>query len=196
MCSILFDFCHLAEHSLRQYQNPSSWTVGRTDERMKWQQYRSASMPHWDDKSSGYISMPKCRPFVCSTQTQSLGWLDGWTNAWNYNNTHRHRCRPRVNHFDTPTCHFLCHSFLVICQQMPRNLDGRTDNNTHQHKSTEGKSSGNISMTNLMPFPPNDLPANMQKPDNMVNERTDVGKTSGRRIFLCLPQLRAGQKMW
>ena len=58
-------------------------------------------------------------------------WLDycpswhvyGWTNAWNDNNTHRHRCQPRVSHLDTSACPILCHSFQVIfCHQMHKNL--------------------------------------------------------------------------
>ena len=45
-----------------QYQNPSWWTVGRTDERIKWKQYQSASMSA-NGKSPGYISMPNFMPF-------------------------------------------------------------------------------------------------------------------------------------
>ena len=39
--------------------------------------------------------------------------------------------------------------------------------------SAEGKSSGYISMPNLMPFPTSDLSANAQRPENVVNEQMD-----------------------
>ena len=39
--------------------------------------------------------------------------------------------------------------------------------------SAEGNSSGYISMPNYMPFSANDLSANVQKPENMVNKWTD-----------------------
>ena len=74
-----------------------------------------------------------------NTQTQAHGWLDGWTNAWNDNNTHRHQCWPRVSHLETSAFLTLCHSFPVTCQQMCKNLkmwltdlltDKRTDRRT------------------------------------------------------------------
>ena len=73
------------------------------------------------------------------TQTQAHGWLDGRTNAWNDNNTHRHQCWPRVSHLETSAFLTLCHSFPVTCQQMCKNLkmwltdllmDKRTDRRT------------------------------------------------------------------
>ena len=45
--------------------------------------------------------------------------------------------------------------------------------------SAEGKSSGYISMPNLMPFLPSDLSANAQKPNDVVNERTDEWVAGG-----------------
>ena len=69
----------------------------------------------------------------------SHGWLDGRTNAWNDNNTHRHQCWPRVSHLETSAFLTLCHSFPVTCQQMCKNLkmwltdlltDKRTDRRT------------------------------------------------------------------
>ena len=69
--------------------NPSPWMVGRTDERMKWQQYPLASM------------------------------------------------------------------------------------------LAKGKSSGNICISNSMPFLPSDLSANVQKPENVVNRPID-GQTDGQ----------------
>ena len=74
-----------------------------------------------------------------NTQTQAHGWLDGRTNAWNDNNTHRHQCWPRVSHLETSAFLTLCHSFPVTCQQMCKNLkmwltdlltDKRTDRPT------------------------------------------------------------------
>ena len=48
--------------------------------------------------------------------------LDGRTNAWNDNNTHRHQCWPRLSHLETSAFLTLCHSFPVTCQQMCKNL--------------------------------------------------------------------------
>ena len=80
--------------------------------------------------------MPKRRlsykQFDRNTKTQAHGQLDTRWNAWNYNNTHRHRCRPRVSHLNTSACSILCHSFHVLCQQMSIQLkmqrtNGQTD---------------------------------------------------------------------
>ena len=49
----------------QQPKNPSSWTAERTDERMKWQQYPSASMSA-EGMLSGYISMPNFIPLFQS----------------------------------------------------------------------------------------------------------------------------------
>ena len=43
----------------------------------------------------------------------------------------------------------------------------------------KGKSSGNICISNSMPFLPSDLSANVQKPENVVNRPID-GQTDGR----------------
>ena len=77
---------------------------------------------------------------LCMQYTnQAHGWLDGRTNAWNDNNTHRHQCWPRVSHLETSAFLTLCHSFPVTCQQMCKNLkmwltdlltDKRTDRRT------------------------------------------------------------------
>ena len=72
-------------------------------------------------RNSLLIAM-QCKRFVCNTQTQAHGWLDGRTNAWNDNNTHRHQCWPRVSHLETSAFLTLCHSFPVTCQQMCKNL--------------------------------------------------------------------------
>ena len=43
----------------------------------------------------------------------------------------------------------------------------------------KGKSSGNICISNSMPFLPSDLSANVQKPENVVNRPID-GQTDGQ----------------
>ena len=43
----------------------------------------------------------------------------------------------------------------------------------------KGKSSGNICISNSMPFLPSDLSANVQKPENVVNTPID-GQTDGQ----------------
>ena len=43
----------------------------------------------------------------------------------------------------------------------------------------KGKSSGNICISNSMPFLPGDLSANVQKPENVVNRPID-GQTDGQ----------------
>ena len=44
----------------------------------------------------------------------------------------------------------------------------------------KGKSSGNICISNSMPFLPSDLSANVQKPVNVVNRPID-GQTDGQK---------------
>ena len=53
---------HFFQALCMQYTNPSPWMVGRTDERMKWQQYPSASMLA-KGKSSGNICISNSMPF-------------------------------------------------------------------------------------------------------------------------------------
>ena len=90
---------------------------------MDQQQYPQASM-NAECKPSGYISMPNCRPFLPSAfyAIHKPKPMDGRTNAWNDNNTHRHQCWPRVSHLETSAFLTLCHSFPVTCQQMCKNL--------------------------------------------------------------------------
>ena len=61
--------CQIVGHFFQalgmQYTNPSPWMVGRTDERMKWQQYPSASMLA-KGKSSGNICISNSMPFLPS----------------------------------------------------------------------------------------------------------------------------------
>ena len=56
---------HFFQALCMQYTNPSPWMVGRTDERMKWQQYPSASMLA-KGKSSGNIWISNSMPFLPS----------------------------------------------------------------------------------------------------------------------------------
>ena len=66
----------------------------------------------------------------------------------------------------------------------------------------KGKSSGNICISNSMPFLPSDLSANVQKPENVVNRPID-GQTDGQKsgrghycwgVLLWPPQLGLGGK--
>ena len=68
----------------------------------------------------------------------------------------------------------------------------------------KGKSSGNICISNSMPFLPSDLSANVQKPENVVNrpidEQTD-GQKSGRGALFwggiaMAPSTWFRRKMW
>ena len=79
--SACWNIDHFFQAICLQYQNPSSWTVGRMDERIKWQ-HPSALMPY-GGKSSGYISMPKCRPFLPSdlSAIPKLNPMDGRTDG-------------------------------------------------------------------------------------------------------------------
>ena len=86
---------HFFQALCMQYTNPSPWMVGRTDERMKWQQYPSASMLA-KGKSSGNICVSnyaipsqwfvsKCaKTWKCGKQTywRTNGRTDGRTKEW------------------------------------------------------------------------------------------------------------------
>ena len=69
---------HFFQALCMQYTNPSPWMVGRTDERMKWQQYPSASMLA-KGKSSGNICISTlCHsfPVTCQQMCKNLKmWL-------------------------------------------------------------------------------------------------------------------------
>ena len=68
----------------------------------------------------------------------------------------------------------------------------------------KGKSSGNICISNSMPFLPSDLSANVQKPENVVNRPIDGqtdGQKSGRGALLkggiaMAPSTWFRRKMW
>ena len=68
---------HFFQALCMQYTNPSPWMVGRTDERMKWQQYPSASM-FAKGKSSGNAFLTLCHsfPVTCQQMCKNLKmWL-------------------------------------------------------------------------------------------------------------------------
>ena len=87
-----------------------------------------------------------------------------------------------VSHLDTSACQIVGHFFheRMKWQQYPS-----------ASMLAKGKSSGNICISNSMPFLPSDLSANVQKPENVVNrpidgqtdEQTD-GQKSGRGALL------------
>ena len=115
---------------------------------------------------------------------QTDRWTDGQTN----NNIHKHPWMLSVCHLDTSACQIVGHFFQALCLQYtnpsPR-MVGRTDERMkwQQYPSAsmlaKGKSSGNICISNSMPFLPSDLSANVQKPENVVNGPID-GQTDGR----------------
>ena len=152
----------------QQYQNPSSWTVGQTDECMKWRP--SALMPY-RGRLSGYISMSNFMTFLPN---------DLSANAKKAENVVNKRMdgriiipisinKVRVSLLDTSA---KCRLFL------PRDLSvipksKLTD--SWMDERIEWKQYPSVSMPNFMPFPPSDLSANVQKPENVVNGRTDGG---------------------
>ena len=73
--------CQIVGHFFQalclQYTNPSPWMVGRTDERMKWQQYPSASMLA-KGKSSGNICISNSMPFLPSDLSAMCKNLKMW----------------------------------------------------------------------------------------------------------------------
>ena len=68
---------HFFQALCMQYTNPSPWMVGRTDERMKWQQYPSASMLA-KGKSSGNICISNSTPFLPSDLSANVQNLKMW----------------------------------------------------------------------------------------------------------------------
>ena len=113
---------------------------------------------------------------------------DRWTDRETNNNIHKHPWMLSVSHLDTSACQIVGHFFQALCLQYtnpsPR-MVGRTDERMkwQQYPSAsmlaKGKSSGNICISNSMPFLPSDLSANVQKPENEVNGPID-GQTDGR----------------
>ena len=70
------------------------------------------------------------QPIFRKTKTQVHRQLDRRTNAWNDNNTPRHRCRTMVSHPATSYCKILCHPYhLWANAQKPkmRRTNGRAN---------------------------------------------------------------------
>ena len=113
---------------------------------------------------------------------------DRWTDRQTNNNIHKHPWMLSVSHLDTSACQIVGHFFQALCMQYTNPspwMVGRTDERMkwQQYPSAsmlaKGKSSGNICISNSMPFLPSDLSANVQKPENVVNRPID-GQTDGR----------------
>ena len=120
-----------------------------------------------------------------------------------------------VSHLDTSACQIVGHFFQALCMQytnpspwMVRRTDERMKWQQYPSASmfAKGKSSGNICISNSMPFLPSDLSTNVQKPENVVNRPIDGqtdwqtdGQKSGRGhycwgVLLWPPQLGLGGK--
>ena len=115
-----------------------------------------------------------------------------------------------VSHLDTSACQIVGHFFQALCMQYTNPspwMVGRTDERMkwQQYPSAsmlaKGKSSGNICISNSMPFLPSDLSANVQKPDLLTDKRTD--RRTDKRVagghycwgvLLWPPQLGLGGK--
>ena len=138
---------------------------------------------------------------------------DRWTDRQTNNNIHKHPWMLIVSHLDTSACQIVGQFFQALCMQYTNPspwMVGRTDERMkwQQYPSAsmlaKGKSSGNICISNSMPFLPSDLSANVQKPENVVNRPID-GQTDGRTkewqggtiaggVLLWPPQLGLGGK--
>ena len=120
-------------------------------------------------------------------------------------------CKPS-GYISMPNCRPFLPSALYAIHK-PKPMDGWTDGRTHEMKQypsasmlAKGKSSGNICISNSMPFLPSDLSANVQKPENVVNRPIDGqtdGQTDGQKsgrgalfwgVLLWPPQLGLGGK--
>ena len=121
-----------------------------------------------------------------------------------------------VSHLDTSACQIVGHFFQALCMQytdpspwMVGRMDERMKWQQYPSASmlAKGKSSGNICISNSMPFLPSDLSANVQKPENVVNrpiDRQTDGQTDGQKsgrgalllggVLLWPPQLGLGGK--
>ena len=113
---------------------------------------------------------------------------DRWTDRQTNNNIHKHPWMLSVSHLDTSACQIVGHFFQALCMQYTNPspwMVGRTDERMkwQQYPSAsmlaKGKSSGNICISNSMPFLPSDLSAYVQKPENVVNRPID-GQTDGQ----------------
>ena len=95
---------------------------------------------------------------------------DRWTDRQTNNNIHKHPWMLSVSHLDTSACQIVGHFFQALCTQYTNPspwMVGRTDERMkwQQYPSAsmlaKGKSSGNICISNSMPFLPSDLSANV-----------------------------------
>ena len=142
---------------------------------------------------------------------------DRWTDRQTNNNIHKHPWMLSVSHLDTSACQIVGHFFQALCMQYTNPspwMVGRTDERMkwQQYPSAsmlaKGKSSGNICISNSMPFLPSDLSAIVQKPENVVNRPIDGqtdgqtdGQKSGRGVLLLggiamAPWTWFRKKMW
>ena len=136
---------------------------------------------------------------------------DRWTDRQINNNIHKHPWMLSVSHLDTSACQIVGHFFQALCMQYTNPspwMVGRTDERMKwQYPSAsmlaKGKSSGNICISNAMPFLPSDLSANVQKPENVVNRPID-GQTDKRvaggalllGVIAMAPSTWFRRKMW
>ena len=98
---------------------------------------------------------------------------DRWTDRQTNNNIHKHPWMLSVSHLDTSACQIVGHFFQALCMQYTNPSPWMAS------MLAKGKSSGNICISNSMPFLPSDLSANVQKPENVVNRPID-GQTDGQ----------------
>ena len=152
----------------------------------------------WQQPSpnNDYIIMSNFMPFVPSDLSANAQppenavneQTDRWTDRHTNNNIHKHPWMLSVSHLDTSACQIVGHFFQALCMQYTNPspwMVGRTDEcmKWQQYPSAsmlaKGKSSGNICISNSMPFLPSDLSANVQKPENVVN-RPIAGQTDGQ----------------
>ena len=168
----------------------------------------------WQQPSpnNDYIITSNFMPFVPSDLSANAqppeNAVNEQTNRQTNNNIHKHPWMLSVSHLDTSACQIVGHFFQALCMQPW--MVGRTDERMkwQQYPSASmlanGKSSGNICISNSMPFLRSDLSANVQKPENVVNrpidEQTD-GQKSGRGALLLggiamAPSTWFRRKMW
>ena len=110
------------------------------------------------------------------------------TDRWTNNNIHKHPWMLSVSHLDTSACQIVGHFFQALCMQYTNPspwMVGRTDERMkwQQYPSAsmlaKGKSSGNICISNSMPFLPSDLSANVIR-----NENSKMSKKSHHFLTL------------
>ena len=150
----------------------------------------------WQQPSPNNDIMSNFMPFVPSDLSANAQpsenaineQTDRWTDRQTNNNIHKHPWMLSVSHLDTSACQIVGHFFQALCMQYTNPspwMVGRTDEpmKWQQYSSASmlatGKSSGNICISNSMPFLPSDLSANAQKPENVVNRPID-GQTDGQ----------------